>query len=78
MQAICVILQLAVIILRYWLDPNRLAQELEAAKEAAYEKSLNAFREAVARRDGDAVAVALADRLRQLRAKRTNGGNPAD
>ena len=63
MQVLYVILQLAFIVIRWWLDPNRLAEELERAEEELYEKSLKAFQERVAKRDTDAVAAALAERL---------------
>ncbi|HUU99036.1 MAG TPA: hypothetical protein VM487_25160 [Phycisphaerae bacterium] len=76
MSILTLLLQILVIFLRWWRDPNRLAAELEEKTEEAYETSLNEFRKRVAVRDGDGVAVMLARRLRELRDR--DGGHPPE
>ena len=64
---ITAIIQLALIILKWWSDPDRMKRELAKATEAAYEKAVSAFKNKVDAGDEDGVNADIDDVLNRRR-----------
>jgi len=64
---ITAIIQLALIVFKYWADPERLKRELAKASERAYEKAVAKFAAKVDAGDEDGVNADIDDVLNRRR-----------
>ena len=64
---ITAIIQLALVVFRWWKDPDRMKRELIKATEAAHEKAVAAFASKVGAKDEDGVNADIDDLVNRSR-----------